>query len=81
MPIAVGADRFEIVLEKSYPDDYKECIDLAKEELHSDARPAVKGDIAIEDYDIIFLGYPNWWGELLSMFILLLRSMIGQVKQ
>lgn len=60
----VGADRFEIVPEKSYPDDYNECIDLAKEELHSGARPAVKDDIAIEDYDIIFLGYPNWWGEV-----------------
>ena len=61
---AVSADRFEIVPEKSYPDNYNECINLAKKELHSGARPAVKGDIAIEDYDIIFLGYPNWWGEV-----------------
>ncbi|MDE6485838.1 MAG: flavodoxin [Duncaniella sp.] len=60
---AAGADRFEIVPETAYPEDYNECIDLAKRELQSDARPAVKGDIAIEDYDVIFIGYPQWWGE------------------
>ena len=61
---ATGADRFEIVPEKGYPkDSYDECIEIAKRELQQNARPAVKGDIAIEDYDVIFIGYPQWWGE------------------
>ncbi len=61
---ATGADTFEIVPEKGYPkDSYNECIEIAKEELQSDARPAVKGDVKIEDYDVIFIGYPNWWGN------------------
>lgn len=61
---ATGADRFEIVPEKGYPkDSYNECIEIAKRELQQNARPAVKGDIAIEDYDVIFIGYPQWWGE------------------
>ena len=61
---ATGADIFEIVPEKGYPkDDYNECIEIAKKELQSDARPAVKGDINIEDYDVVFIGYPNWWGN------------------
>ncbi|MDE6497546.1 MAG: flavodoxin [Muribaculaceae bacterium] len=61
---ATGADRFEIVPEKGYPEDsYDECIAIAKKELQQHARPAVKGDIAIEDYDVIFVGYPQWWGE------------------
>ncbi len=61
---AVGADIFEIVPEKSYPlDSYDECIEVAKQEKQANARPAIKGDKAIEDYDVIFLGYPNWWGE------------------
>ncbi|MDE7472635.1 MAG: flavodoxin, partial [Muribaculaceae bacterium] len=61
---ATGADIFEIVPEKGYPkDDYNESIEIAKKELQSDARPAVKGDINIEDYDVIFIGYPNWWGN------------------
>jgi flavodoxin len=24
----------------------------------------LKDDIKIEDYDVIFIGYPNWWGEM-----------------
>lgn len=60
---ATGADTFEIVPEKGYPKDYNTCIEVAKEELQSDARPAVKGDIKVEDYDVIFIGYPNWWGN------------------
>ena len=61
---ATGADRFEIVPAKQYPTSYNECIAVAKKELHTDARPAIKGDIKIEDYDVIFIGYPNWWGEV-----------------
>lgn len=61
---ATDADRFEIVPEKGYPkDSYDECIEIAKRELQQKARPAVKGDIAIENYDVIFIGYPQWWGE------------------
>ncbi|MDE5585141.1 MAG: flavodoxin, partial [Muribaculaceae bacterium] len=61
---ATGADTFEIVPEKGYPkDSYNDCIEIAKEELQSDARPAVKGDVKVEDYDVIFIGYPNWWGN------------------
>ena len=59
-----GADRFEIVPAKQYPKSYNDCIAQAKKELHVDARPAIKGDIRIEDYDVIFIGYPNWWGEV-----------------
>lgn len=60
---ATGADIFEIVPEKGYPKSYNECIEIAKKELQANARPAVKGDVKIEDYDVIFIGYPQWWGE------------------
>ncbi len=61
---AAGADIFEIVPEKGYPkDSYNECIDIAKKELQADVRPAIKGDVKVEDYDVIFIGYPNWWGN------------------
>ena len=59
-----GGTLFQIVPEKAYPDNYKECIDQAKKELNSNARPAVKGDVNVEEYDTIFLGYPNWWGDV-----------------
>lgn len=61
---ASGADVFEIVPEKEYPkDSYDECVEVAKKEMESGARPAVKGDVAVEDYDVVFIGYPQWWGE------------------
>ncbi len=58
-----GADTFHIETVKPYPAAYNPCIEQAKEELRANARPAVKGDVKVEDYDVIFIGYPNWWGE------------------
>ena len=58
-----GGDLFHIETVEAYPADYQACIEKAKEELQSKARPAIKGDVNVEDYDVIYLGYPNWWGE------------------
>lgn len=55
---------FHIETENPYPADYMECINLAKQEKYDEARPAVQGDVRVEDYDVIFLGYPNWWGDV-----------------
>lgn len=60
----IGADRFEIKPAKPYPVEYDECIEVAKNEKQANDRPTIKGDVKIEDYDVIFLGYPNWWGEV-----------------
>ena len=57
-------DLFHIEPVTPYPDDYTECTEVAKQELNVKARPAIKGDIKVEDYDIIFIGYPNWWGDM-----------------
>ena len=59
-----GGTLFEIVPEKEYPKTYKGCVDIAKEEKESGARPAIKGDVTVESYDVIFIGYPNWWGDM-----------------
>jgi flavodoxin len=59
----VGGDLFEIVPAIPYSNDYKECVEQAKAEKASSARPALKNHVkGIEDYDVVFLGYPNWWG-------------------
>lgn len=48
-----------------YPTEYKECTDEAKKEQTDNARPKIKGTITdFNDYDIIFLGYPIWWGDI-----------------
>lgn len=60
---AVGGDIFEIVPDREYSLDYTRCTEEAKEELrHKEQVPVKEYLDNLEDYDIIFLGYPNWWG-------------------
>lgn len=60
-----GADMFEIKPVKDYPENYRECTELAKTELESDARPEIVGNVEnMNQYETIFLGYPIWWSEL-----------------
>ena len=62
---ATGGELFEIEPEKEYPhDSYNAVVEIAKREKAEKARPAIKGDVAVEDYDVIFIGYPNWWGDM-----------------
>ena len=59
-----GADIYEIKEAKTYPQSYDECVDLAKKELKDKARPEIAGDLPdLTDYQIVYLGYPNWWGD------------------
>ncbi|MBQ3437981.1 MAG: flavodoxin [Fusobacterium sp.] len=60
----IDVDIFEIVAEKNYPIKYNDCIEVAKKDLRENSRPKLKEDIDIKEYDIIFLGYPNWWGTM-----------------
>ncbi len=68
-----GGDLFQVETVKAYPDDYYECIDEAKKELREGARPKLKNHMdSLEDYDTIFVGYPNWWGTMpMAMFTFL----------
>ena len=60
-----GGDIFRIPPPKPYPTDHRTLVDLAREEQEQDARPAIAGKIeAPEAYDTIFIGYPNWWGDM-----------------
>lgn len=60
---ATGGTLFRIEPSIPYPDDYRACTDVAQQEKRSKARPALVRDIAAEEYDVIFLGYLNWWGR------------------
>ena len=61
----VGADSFEIVRVTPYPKEYKACTDEAKAEQNANARPELTAAVNnFGDYDTVFLGYPNWWGDL-----------------
>ncbi len=58
------ADQFEIRSTKEYPSEYKACTEEALAELKANLRPELVKDIDLSTYDVIFLGYPNWWGTM-----------------
>lgn len=59
------SDLFEIVPQTPYSDDYNTVLDLAQEEQRTGVHPAISGSIEnIEQYDVIYVGYPNWWGDM-----------------
>ena len=60
-----GADRFQIEQVKPYAAGYNECIEQAREDQHRDARPELKAyPDSIDEYDEIYLGYPNYWSTM-----------------
>lgn len=64
-----GADIFVIQPAKEYPRDYSECVDVAKRERNENARPAVASAVDnMDQYDVVFVGYPIWWGKA-PMFV------------
>lgn len=56
-----NSDIFEIVPEVAYSDDYDTVVDDVKKEQQEKARPKIKN---IDEYETIYVGYPNWWGEM-----------------
>lgn len=60
-----SADLFKVEPAKEYPLDYMECIEVAQKEQQNDARPEIKDALTdIDEYDVIYIGFPNWWGTL-----------------
>lgn len=61
----VGGDLFQIETVQQYPLDHDPLVDQAAEEQDADARPELATHIEnLDSYDTIFLGYPNWWGDM-----------------
>ena len=61
----VGGDIVKLETTNAYPSNYDELVDYAQQEQQDDARPELSTAIEnIEQYDTIFLGYPNWWGDM-----------------
>jgi flavodoxin len=61
----VGGDLFEIVPVHQYPADYDAAVAQARRELDSGHKPALKTKMEnVSPYDVIFIGYPTWWGTV-----------------
>ena len=60
-----GADIFEIIPAEPYTDDYDTLLDIAQDEQAGNARPDIAETVQnFEQYDVVYLGYPNWWGDM-----------------
>lgn len=61
----VGGDIFEIKAEGTYPDSYRPMTEQAKKEIQDGFRPKLTTAVAnMAQYDVVFLGSPNWWGTI-----------------
>ncbi|MFZ5639941.1 MAG: flavodoxin [Bacillota bacterium] len=62
---SVGGDIFEIVTVDPYPTNYNAVVNLAKQEQKNDYRPELATKVEnMDSYDVIFVGYPNWWATM-----------------
>lgn len=60
-----GADLFEIEAATPYPTTYQGLLDVSQQEMRDNARPEIADTVDnMDDYDTIFIGYPNWWGDM-----------------
>ncbi len=72
----LDADLYEIVPEQPYTSadlNYNTDCRANQEQNDPDARPAISGGVEdMGQYDVIFLGYPIWWGQapkIISTFL------------
>lgn len=60
-----GGDLFEVKTLRQYSTNYNTVLQEAREEQDNDVRPELS--VSIDnwaDYDMVILGYPNWWGTM-----------------
>lgn len=61
----IGGDIFEIKAEGTYPDEYRPMTVQAKQEIADGFRPKLTTSVEnMAQYDIVFIGSPNWWGTI-----------------
>lgn len=57
-----GGELFSIRVTEPYPSDWDDCLARANEERGDNARPELAENVEnLDQYDTVFLGYPNWW--------------------
>lgn len=59
----LNADIDSIVMQNPYSGDFNETISRCHEEMQNGITPDIKKlNVNIDDYDVVFLGYPVWFG-------------------
>lgn len=60
-----GAELFRIEQSKPYSKKYNECIEQARADQKNNARPELaQYPPTLDGYDVIYLGYPNYWNTM-----------------
>ena len=70
---ALGADVAEIRPAVPYPADYQAAVDRSRVELESGETVAI-APVALGDFDVLFVGSPNWWGTVAPPVATFLRT-------
>lgn len=71
----VGGDMFQVTPAQPYPAEYDATTKQARRELDENARPAIASTVAdMEAYDVVYLGYPTWWGTMPMAFFTFLEQ-------
>lgn len=61
----IGGDLFRIETVEDYPLDHDPLVDQAAEEQDTNFRPELATHVEnFEQYEYVFLGFPNWWGDM-----------------
>ncbi len=60
----VGGKLVELELQTPYPEDYDAIVDQVAEENESGFLPPLKTEVAIDKYDVVFVGFPTWGMQL-----------------
>ncbi len=73
-----GGTLYEITPEIPYTSEdlnYNSDCRANREQNDDSARPAIKGEVEnMEQYDVIYLGYPIWWGQAPKIIYTFLES-------
>ena len=75
----LDADLYEIVPQQPYTSadlNYGSSNSRAEQEINDpNARPAISGSVSnMDDYDVVFIGYPIWWGQAPKIIYTFLES-------
>ena len=75
---AIGGDLIEIIPKEQYTNADLNYNDnnsrTAQEQKSSSARPEIENTINTDPYDVIYLGYPIWWGDVPRIILTFLDS-------
>jgi len=70
-----GGTLFELQTTHSYPKEYRATTNQAKKEQQAAFRPKLTAEVQdAASYDLVFIGFPNWWDTLPMAFFSFLEQ-------